>query len=272
MSDKKVFQKKPPEGISYNYKGIKLKGIAGLFSFSTILPINVHISIEEMAAFTWFWPIIGGIIGIFVGSVGFITFNLLHLPALISAALIYSFAIWFTGFHHVDGLMDMGDGLMVHGDSKKKMDVMKDSMTGTGGISLFFMVAIITFSSITSIPAALIFSVLLISEMAAKISLLSCATFSNPLSGGTGLYFIKKMNPTLLILSLVITCPIGFFLLQFTGVVAIIGALLGGFLISLIAKKHFKYANGDILGASNEIGRAVSLVVMIMALVYLIKI
>ncbi|MGZ7135890.1 MAG: adenosylcobinamide-GDP ribazoletransferase [Methanobacterium sp.] len=269
MSDKKVFGQKPKEKTSINLKRVKFKGIAGLFSFSTILPINVHTTIEEMANFTWFWPIIGGIIGIFVGSVGFITLNLLHLPTLISAALIYSFAIWFTGFHHLDGLMDMGDGLMVHGDIEKKIEVMRDSMTGTGGISLFFIIAIITFSSINAIPAVLIFWVLLISEIAAKISLLSCATFSNPLPNGTGQYFINAMNSPLLILSLVITCLIGFFSLKFAGVLGIIGALIGGYAISLMAKKHFKYATGDILGASNEIGRAVSLVVMIISLMYL---
>ncbi|HML06026.1 MAG TPA: adenosylcobinamide-GDP ribazoletransferase [Methanobacterium sp.] len=244
-------------------------GIAGLISFSTILPINIHTSIEEMAVFTWFWPIIGGLIGIFVGTVGFITLNILHMPSLVSAALVYSFAIWFTGFHHLDGLMDMGDGLMVHGDYQKKIDVMRDMMVGTGGISLFFIIAIITFSSINAIPAVLIFWVLLISEIAAKMSLLSCATFSTPLSNGTGKHFINAMNIPLLIVSLIITGIIGFFVLNLTGVFGIIGALFGGYLVAKLAKKHFKYATGDILGASNEIGRAVALIVMIISLTYL---
>ncbi|MCE7697626.1 MAG: hypothetical protein K8E24_001840, partial [Methanobacterium paludis] len=41
---------------------VKFRGIPGLVSFSTILPIHIHTSIEEMAKFTWFWPIIGGFI------------------------------------------------------------------------------------------------------------------------------------------------------------------------------------------------------------------
>ena len=268
MSDKKVFQERTKK--SPSFKGVdKLKGILGLLSFSTILPLNFHTSIEEMSVFTWFWPIIGGLIGIFVGAVGFITFNIIHLPSLLSAAIVYSFAISFTGFHHLDGLMDMGDGLMVHGDHQKKLEVMKDVMTGTGGISLFFIIALITFSSINAISAVLIFWVLLISEIAAKISLISCATFSSALSEGTGQYFIGAMNVPLLILSLAITCIIGFFLLQVTGILGIIGALIGGWIVAQIAKKHFKYATGDILGASNEIGRAISLIVIIIGLTYL---
>jgi adenosylcobinamide-GDP ribazoletransferase len=165
--------------------------------------------------------------------------------------------------------MDMGDGLMVHGDYQKKIDVMRDMMVGTGGISLFFIIAIITFSAINAIPAVLIFWVLLISEIAAKMSLLSCATFSTPLSNGTGQYFINSMNAPLLLFSLIITGTIGFFALNLAGVLGIVGALIGGYIVAEIAKKHFKYATGDILGASNEIGRTVSLIVIIISLMYL---
>lgn len=270
MSSKKVLQQKTKKRLFPTFKGKpKLKGIAGLISFSTVLPVNIHTSIEEMAAFTWFWPVIGGLIGVFVGVIGFITLNIVHLPPLISAALIYSFSIWFTGFHHLDGLLDMGDGLMVHGDYQKKIGAMRDAMTGTGGISLFFIVAIITFSTINAVPAFIIFWVLLISEIAAKICLISCATFSTPLSNGTGQYFINAMNMPLLSVSLIITGVICFFALNLSGIFGIVAALIGGYVIALVAKKHFKYATGDILGASNEIGRAISLVTIIISLMYL---
>lgn len=246
-----------PKGIS------KLKGILGLISFSTIMPINIHTTIEEMAAFTWFWPIIGGLIGIFVGGVGYLSLNILHLPSLVAAALVYSFAIWFTGFHHLDGLMDMGDGLMVHGDHNKKIKVMRDMSIGTGGISLFFIIAIITFSAISTIPSGLIFLLLLVSEIAAKMSLLTCATFSKPLDNGTGRFFIDSMNIPLLILSLILTSVIGFLAINVAGIFGIIGGLIGGAIVAIIASKHFKYITGDVLGASNEIGRAISLIVMI---------
>ncbi|MDI6723052.1 MAG: adenosylcobinamide-GDP ribazoletransferase [Methanobacterium sp.] len=250
-----------------NSPSYPFKGIMGLISFSTILPLNIHTTIEEMAAFTWFWPIIGGLIGILTGGIGYLSLNILHLPSLITAALVYSFAIWFTGFHHLDGLIDMGDGLMVHGDHEKKIKVMRDMSIGTGGISLFFIIALITFSAINAIPANLIVSVLLISEIAAKIGLISCATFSKPFPNGTGKFFIESMNIPLIILSLLLTSIIGFIAIDIVGILGIIGGLTGGCIIALVARKHFKYATGDILGASNEIGRTASLIVMIIALI-----
>lgn len=271
MSDKKVLPIKHEKSspIVRSKSVPKISGIFGLISFSTIIPLNIHTSIDEMATFTWFWPIIGGLIGIFVGTVGFLSLNVLHLPPLISSAIIYSFAIWFTGFHHLDGLMDMGDGLMVHGDYKKKIEVMRDMMVGTGGISLFFIVAIITFSAINAIPASLIFLMLLISEIAAKMSLVTCATFSKPFPDGTGRVFIESMNIKLLILSFILVFFIGFLAINTIGILGIIGGIISGSLVATIASKQFKYATGDILGASNEIGRLISLIIMTIALIYL---
>jgi adenosylcobinamide-GDP ribazoletransferase len=77
------------------------------------------------------------------------------------------------------------------------------------------------------------------------------------------------MNAPLLLFSLIITGTIGFFALNLAGVLGIVGALIGGYIVAEIAKKHFKYATGDILGASNEIGRTVSLIVIIISLMYL---
>jgi adenosylcobinamide-GDP ribazoletransferase len=151
----------------------KINGFFGLISFSTILPLNIHTTIEEMALFTWIWPIVGGLIGIIVGAFGFLVADLFHLPILIAAALIYSFSIWFTGFHHLDGLIDFGDGMMVHGSPEKKIDVMRDKRIGTGGIAYLLMVGLITFAAIGSSPLFLIFYLLLISEMAAKLGIAS---------------------------------------------------------------------------------------------------
>ncbi|HTX61767.1 MAG TPA: adenosylcobinamide-GDP ribazoletransferase, partial [Methanobacterium sp.] len=145
-----------------------VRGFLGLISFSTILPLNIHTSINEMARFTWLWPIIGGLIGIIVGVVGYALTDLIHLPQLMAAALIYSFAIWFTGFHHLDGLVDFGDGMMAHANPQKKIEIMRDMQIGTGGLSYFFIVAVITFASLASAPLTLIFSILLVSEVAAK--------------------------------------------------------------------------------------------------------
>ena len=273
--DKKPLNKKsihtPSYGNFLNQQGNHTwyRGIPGLISFSTILPLNIHTTIEEMAAYTWLWPLIGALIGIVVGGVGLLLHDILLLPPIITAALVYAFAISFTGFHHLDGLIDIGDALMAHGDHLRKIEIMRDPRIGTGGIALFFMVALITVGTIYSIPALSIFSVLLISEIGAKMGLVSCCTISRPLNNGTGMYFIQAMNIIKLAAITLITLLIAMWILNLTGAVGIAGGILGGIVMGIIARFNFGYATGDVLGASNEVGRMVSLLCMILAFIWI---
>lgn len=240
-----------------------VRGFLGLLSFSTILPLNIHTTIKEMAKFTWLWPIIGGFIGIMVGLLGYVTMDLITIPQLTAAAIIYSFAIWFTGFHHLDGLVDFGDAVMAHGDPEKRIQIMRDARIGTGGLAYLFIVGILTFASIASAPVGVIFFILLVSEVSAKLGLITCSTFSVPYSNGTGKYFIEAMNSRILLLSLIITIIIGYLVLNTAGIVGIAGGLIGGIIMAFVSRKKFTYATGDILGASNEISRMVALLLMV---------
>lgn len=244
-----------------------INGIFGLISFSTILPLNIHTTIKEMAKSTWIWPMIGALIGMIVGAFGFLLVDLLHLSTLVAAALIYSFSIWFTGFHHLDGLVDFGDGMMVHGSPEKKIDVMRDKRIGTGGIAYLMMVGLITFAAIGSAPAAVIFYIIMVSEMAAKMGIVTCATFSEPFPDGTGRYFIQAINKKILLLSFILTSAVGFLAFDYYGIIGITIGLLSGALIALVAKKNFKWATGDVLGTSNEVARMFALVIMVAILI-----
>ncbi|MGB9202142.1 adenosylcobinamide-GDP ribazoletransferase [Methanobacterium sp.] len=252
-----------PELNDENKEVRNINGFFGLISFSTILPLNIHTTIEEMALFTWIWPIIGGLIGIIVGTFGFLIVDLFHLPILIAAALIYSFSIWFTGFHHLDGLIDFGDGMMVHGSPEKKIAVMRDKRIGTGGIAYLLMVGLITFAAIGSTPLILIFYVLVISEIAAKMGIVTCATFSKAFPDGTGRPFIESMNKKKLLISFIISLALGFLIFNSIGIIGVTMGLLSGAIIAFVSKKSFIWATGDILGTSNEIARMLALVAMV---------
>lgn len=242
------------------------KGFLGLVSFSTILPLNIHTSIQEMARFTWMWPIIGGFIGILVGVVAWVVTGALHLPQLLSAALIYSFAIIITGLHHLDGLIDFSDGLMAHGDPERRIEIMRDQRIGTGGLSALLMVSLITVTSLSAFPVTLLVPIVVVAEIAAKLGLITCATFSRPSGEGTGTYFIENMTPGLLGVSIFISLLIGYFAVQLTGVIGIVGGFIMGLLMVILARQKFRYTTGDVLGASNELSRMSSILLMVIYL------
>lgn len=239
--------------------------VGGLITFSTILPLKIYTSIDEMAKVTWTWPFIGALMGLFSLVIAIIFKDFLNLSDFIIASVIYGFMISLNGFHHLDGLLDFGDALMAHGSVERKIEIMKDPIIGTGGISLFFIVALITIACLHATINLDILLALVVCEMSAKLGIVTCATTSKAQKKGTGRYFIKHMSILKFFISSIASIIIGFLLLKFVGVIGVLGGILGGSIMAYLAHKNLNSANGDILGASNEIGRMFSLLLMIIS-------
>lgn len=244
-----------------------LKSILGLVTFSTILPINVHTSLEHMTKLTWFWPFVHLFVGMLAAGVSLICIDIFHLNSLFTSIFTYAFLMIITGFNHVDGVMDMADGVMVYGDSAKKISVMKDSMVGVGGVMSAILVAFVTIGGISNILDYNFINGIIICEMVAKSSLLTTALTSKPIDG-IGSYFINATTVTNYLISTIIVAILSYLLGGFAGIFALLGAILTGAVVSIIAKKNFEVANGDVLGTSNEVGRAVALLFMVIMLFY----
>lgn len=250
-----------------------LRSIGGLLTFSTIIPLNIYTTIDEMARLTWFWPVLNGLIGLIATIIAFILAKFIHFDPILIAAIVYGFLLLINGFNHFDGLMDFGDGVMVHGSPEKKLSIMKDPMTGVGGIATGFIAGTITIAAYTSLinySYAVGFNLLLliiVAEIAAKIGLTTCCICSQASEEGIGKYFIKYMNLKNYVVGLIICFILSVALSLVPGIhiglLGIIGGAFGGALTALIAKKHLKIANGDVLGTSNELGRLFSLLAML---------
>lgn len=245
------------------------KSILGLLTFSTILPINVFTSIEYMTKLTWVWPFLHLFIGVLASICAFISFNFLHLNSFFTATIVYAFLMIITGYNHLDGVMDMADGVMVHGDAERKIKVMKDSSVGAGGVATLFLVASLTIAGIYNILDYNFFIGIVVCEMVAKTSLLTTALLSEPLTPGIGSYFIKETTPVNYFASTVIVGVIAFLIAGIAGIVGVLGAIVSGIIIAFIARRNFVLANGDVLGMSNEIGRLLSLLFMCVFLYFI---
>ena len=246
-----------------------VKSLLGLLTFSTILPINVFTSIEYMTKLTWAWPFIHIFIGILAAICGYISLEILHLNSFFAAVIVYAFLMIITGYNHLDGVMDMADGVMVHGEPERKIRVMKDSSVGSGGVATLFLVASLTIAGIYNILDYNFIIGIIICEMLAKTSLLTTALLSKPLTPGIGSYFINETTPSKYFISTAIITTFAFLLGGLVGIFGALGAIISGTIIAVIAKRNFVSANGDVLGMSNEVGRLFSLLFMAVALYFL---
>ena len=245
------------------------RSLLGLLTFSTILPINVFTSIEYMTKLTWAWPFLHIFSGILAAVCGYVSLEFLHLNSFFTAAIVYAFLMIITGYNHLDGVMDMADGVMVHGEPERKIMVMKDSSVGAGGMATLFLVASLTIAGIYNILDYHFIVGIIICEMTAKTSLVTTALLSKPLTPGIGSYFINEMKIPNYFASTVVVGIIAYLLGGFVGICGVLGAIVSGIIIAHIAKRNFVLANGDVLGMSNEVGRLLSLLFMAVALYFI---
>ncbi len=243
-----------------------LKEVKSLFSFLTILTPTMDEDCFANAAKAMFlFPLVGAFIGLLAGLFGWVTSQV--LPSLVVGALVLGFLLLITGVHHTDGLLDFGDGVMAHGSAERKIEVMHDQLTGAGGLSLGIMTFLITALSIAELNTGIIIRGLIVVEVSAKLSMVIGAWAGNAAHQGMASSFIEAMHgkkgTARLIVALVISFGIAIPLLWLAGTLALLAAVVASLIMVGISHKHFKGVTGDVLGATNELTRMISLITLL---------
>jgi adenosylcobinamide-GDP ribazoletransferase len=243
-----------------------LKEIKNLFSFLTTIPVAMDKDmLTDVAKGMFLFPLMGAFIGLLAGLMGWVTS--LVLPSLIVGALVLGFLLLITGLHHTDGLLDFGDGVMAHGSPERKIEIMHDQLTGAGGLSLGIITFLVTAFAIAELDPGHIIQGMVVAEVSAKIAMVIGAWAGKSLHQGMSSCFLEAMHgkkgAARLIVALAISFGIAIPLLSFAGAIVVLVAILASLVMVEIAHKHFKGVTGDVLGATNELTRMVSLITLV---------
>lgn len=241
-----------------------LKSIKNMLSFLTIFPVGMtEDCLNDAAEHMYLFPLIGALLG-FLAGIFALALNYV-LPSLAVGALTCGFLLLLTGLHHTDGLLDFGDGLMCHGTPEEKIRAMHDVQTGTGGFTLGIITILVTALSISQLRNGIILQGLVVSEVSAKLSMVALAWLGKSAHEGMNTYFIRAMhgNNRKMIGALIISLAIALITLKIAGVITIILGLITAAILLAISDKHFRGVTGDVMGASNELTRAVSLLAIL---------
>lgn len=243
-----------------------LRGIRALTSFFTIIPTSIDKkSLVEAANYMPLCPLIGALIGL---SAGLLFWLLLQVfPNLIAGMLTLGFILLIVGLHHTDGLIDFGDGLMCQGSAQRKIEVMRDGKTGSGGLALGLVTLVTTAIAISYLEASHILQSLIVAEVSAKLGMVILAWTGRSVHQGLNTYFIDAMHGQYrilrLIASITLSLAVAVSLLWFTGVMALIIGSITALSIIWISNRHFGGLTGDIFGATNELARLTSLLTVL---------
>lgn len=238
-----------------------LKEIGSVFSFLTIIPIG-NSNLETIAKYMYIFPIVGIVIGLIIGSIGF-GLSLFLDPLIVSLLVVTSFAI-LTGIHHTDGLADFADGLMVKGTKDKKLAAMKDLSTGSAGMVAIVLHIVGLIIAISLSAGYQLFLAILLSEILAKFSMVLMASIGKSASLGSNSPFVEMMkNKNKLIVAIIITLTPMIILGGSTGLLLFgVCVALTMFLV-ILSTRSFGGITGDVFGATNELTRLVSLLIFV---------
>lgn len=267
------------------------RALKAAFSMFTIIPLEVDG--EDVVALShklWMILFVGAFYGLIAGAV--FTFVGMMTSYLVGGVLAFLVIQWLNRFLHFDGLSDLGDGLVCTGTMEKKQMAMKDSHIGAGGMGYAVMFSLLTVAAYSSIwePGALFFMVFA-AEVLSRLAMVACASGGSTTKEGLGGIFVRNVTGAAVVIAFVLAMvliavatvipyptelmPFDYVnLLYFAKDSWAIGlpvimilfglvAVLIGRLTARVAMKNFGAVNGDILGATNEMARALLLVLML---------
>jgi adenosylcobinamide-GDP ribazoletransferase len=261
-----------------------IKTFRDLLSFLTIIPVGG----KEDFIFTtaenfWLFPLIGGFIGLlagfyFVGSSVLVDFllGLIHsvialptgvLATLLPAAMTIAFLSVITGLQHFDGLIDLGNAVGLRNVHDRKMVAHAWTVTYSGAV-LALIVEFAAFVGLFFINPLFAFGAIITAEVAAKLSMVTIVWVGKPSHKGLGSIFLAKAKKNLNAVAYLIAVLVVFLYFALTsnlffGLVAV-GIVLVSIPVAFVMKRVsdgvFGGVSGDMIGATNEVARAVTLV------------
>ena len=266
-----------------------IKVFRDLLSFLTIIPVGGKEDfIFTTASNMYLFPIIGGLIGLlaglyFVASSAIVSFLLslvnvyIALPtallgALIPATMTVAFLLVMTGLQHFDGLIDLGNAIGIRNLHDRKMKAHEWTVTYGGavlalaieGLAFYGLFWIIrgTFNPLFA------FLAVFTAEVSAKLAMVTIVWVGKPSHKGLGSIFLAKAKKKLNIAAYALTALIIYPVFYFTGYPIFGLAAIGlafvsvpvAFLMKKVSNSVFGGVSGDMIGATNEVTRAVILV------------
>ncbi|MCS4542166.1 MAG: adenosylcobinamide-GDP ribazoletransferase [Euryarchaeota archaeon] len=238
-----------------------IREFGSLISFLTTIPIPNNRKLEEAAKLIWLFPVIGAFIGGIAGILGWILFQ--FFPTLVASIIILASLILVSGFNHLDGLSDFGDGIATVGDANKKIQAMHDIHVGVGGIIFVVFVLLSILICLSELSVKTILPALIISEVSAKLGMVTGATFGKPAHKGIGAFFVENATKLKFGVAVFISFLIGYLAFKIVGIIAVTIGIVVGFFILLVAHKQFNGVTGDVFGATNEFARLLTLIVLV---------
>jgi adenosylcobinamide-GDP ribazoletransferase len=231
----------------------------------------------------YLFPVVGALIGVlgavyFLGASAIIAYLLaavnfvFHvsvwgLPKILPAIMTLAFLLVLTGFQHFDGLVDLGNALGV-GKMEDRREIAHRWVVTYKGAFLAFLVEFAAVAGLFFLNWNIAWRALVLAEVTAKLAMVTIVWRGKAAHQGLGARFIEKAKRKLNIAAYAISFVLGFVLLGYAGLLVVAVASGFGLFMKKVGDSTFGGVSGDMIGATNEATRAVSLVLIALVAVF----
>jgi len=191
------------------------------------------------------------------------------LPAPTAAFCVPIWLVLWTGITHLDGLADLADAAVVHGDATRRRSVMRDTTVGVGAVAAATIAIaglVLAAHTLADVPSRVAFAVVVVAEVSAKLGMVAIAALGSATHEGLGSALVDDTGPLTFVVGLAWIPPvtvglwwIGGESVAIAAVVALGVALASTGALFLWARRNLGGVSGDVFGATNELARLAAL-------------
>ncbi|MED0737056.1 adenosylcobinamide-GDP ribazoletransferase [Aneurinibacillus thermoaerophilus] len=211
-----------------------------------------------------FYPAVGLLLGILLCGAAFVAFWLLPVP--VAAVIVLVGWVYSTGALHLDGWMDLADGLGSYRDRERVFAIMKDSRVGAMGVTAAILLFMVKVAALYEIIASGLLVWLILPPLLARTGLTAAIWFWPYITEkglGTGLR--GGLTEWRVAAGFLLAVGFAFALYGIAGLlVSFVVAVCDWLFLRMVARR-LGGLTGDCYGAQVEWAEAVTLVCIVIA-------
>lgn len=236
-----------------------MRGLLGAAQFLTRVPIRLSAAPDLAASVPWF-PVVGAVIGAAIGGTAAGLMEL--VPAAVAASVAVLLGIILTGAFHEDGLADTADA-MGGWTPERRREILKDSRHGSYGVAAMCGTIVLRIVCIASLGPAAAFGGIVAAHTLGRGAAVAVMGTAPPVPvDGLGADYTRSLSSGRAIIGVVGALAIGAIAVGWWIAPLVGGVTVGAIIVSMIATRAFGGVSGDILGAVEQVGECVALVIV----------
>jgi len=234
-------------------------GLLGALQFLTRVPIRLRSAPDLAASVPWF-PVVGALIG---AAIGGLAAGLQHLiPATVAASVAVMVGVMLTGAFHEDGLADTADALGGWTPERRR-EILKDSRHGSFGVAAMVGSILVRVLCLAALGPAVAFAGMIAAHSLGRGAAVAVMISAPPVpTDGLGADYTRSLRPLRPAIGIVASIAITTLVVGWWGIPLVAAVMLGAVIVTAIAARAFEGVSGDILGAVEQVGECLVLIVI----------